>query len=86
MKTSWHDAGREPQETPDARYPLGIDLDVSAGAAVTCTERLPYPARRCGLYLVSCETCGQTALITTAGRIDDPRSIKIACKLVKPGH
>lgn len=86
MMVTWHDAGRDPQNPPNPAYPNGIDLDCSAGAQATCTEPLPYPAKRCGQYLVACATCGQRIVVTTAGRTDDPRSVKIACKLVKPGH
>jgi hypothetical protein len=82
----WIDAGREPQYPPDPAYPQGIDLDLSNGAFVTCTQKLPYPARRCGQYLITCKTCGLRTMVTTAGRPDDPRSLKLRCKLVKPGH
>jgi hypothetical protein len=82
----WVDAGREPQCQPNPNYPKGIDMDCSEGAQATCTIRLPYPARRCGYYHIMCETCGLSVACTTAGRPDDPRSIKLACQLVKPGH
>lgn len=81
MKVEWHDAGREPQCAPNPRFPKGIDADCSDGAEATCTEALPYPAKRCGHYLIECETCGQRVAVTTAGRPDDPRSVKIACRL-----
>lgn len=77
----WHDAGREPVCAPNPKYPTGIDLDVSKGAFPNCTASLPYPAKRCGSYTVACETCGMRVMCTTAGRLDDPRSIKIACKV-----
>jgi hypothetical protein len=80
FKTYWIDRGREPQCKPNPKYPNGIDADISDGAAVTCTADLPYPARRCGIYIVECETCGMRFGVTTAGRPDDPRSVKLACK------
>jgi hypothetical protein len=86
MKVTWYDAGREPQCAADPAFPKGIDIDASRSADATCTERLPYPAKRCGQYLIECETCGQRIVVTTAGRADDPRSVKVACKLVKRGH
>ena len=79
LKVEWIDRGREPQEPPNPAFPLGIDLDASAGAAKTCSTPLPYPARRCGLYLIKCDVCGNRIVVTTAGRIDDPRSVKVAC-------
>jgi hypothetical protein len=42
---------------------------------------LPYPAKRIGHYRIECELCGLRVACTTAGRPDDPRSIRIACKL-----
>lgn len=76
----WNDHHREPQCEPNPDYPSGIDLDGSEGAEIACTVALPYPAKRCGLYVVECQLCGIRVAATTAGRIDDPRSIKIACK------
>lgn len=75
----WIDHGREPRCSPNPYYPTGIDADCSLGAAATCTAALPYPAPRCGLYIVECQHCGLRVGVTTAGRPDDPRSIKIGC-------
>lgn len=80
MKVEWIDRGTEPQNPPDPNYPMGIDIDASDGAAAACKVQLPYPAKRCGYWYVECPTCGTNALITTAGRPDDPRSVKLACK------
>jgi hypothetical protein len=79
LRSEWVDAGREPQCDPNPAYPLGIDIDASGGAAAACKMALPYPAKRCGMHVITCSDCGATAGCTTAGRIDDPRSIKIAC-------
>lgn len=81
MKVTWHDAGRESQCAPNPQFPEGVDLDCSAGSPATCSTDLPYPAKRCGQYVVVCETCGQRAVVTTAGRADDPRSLKMSCQL-----
>ncbi len=86
MQVYWIDRGREPRCPPNPLYPDGIDVDCSEGAIATCTVNLPYPARRCGEYRINCETCGQVIMVTTAGRRDDPRTVKIACELVKKGH
>lgn len=80
FKIQWHDHERWPTCLPDLRYPEGIDLDVSEGAKTACRVPLPYPAKRCGHFLVHCLTCGMTVACTTAGRIDDPRSIKLPCQ------
>lgn len=76
---TWLDLGREPKERPNPRYPHGIDLDISKGAIGTCKVVLQYPAPRCGTYLIRCKHCGTTASCTTAGRRDDPRSVRLAC-------
>jgi hypothetical protein len=79
FKITWIDHHREPQCAPDPRYPDGVDIDASHGFTVRCFVKLPYPARRCGAYYVECKTCGANALITTAGRPDDPRSLCLPC-------
>ncbi len=79
IRVTWHDRGREPQCEPNPNYPTGIDLDASDGAKKTCVASLPYPAKRCGYFVVKCRACGTRVACTTAGRIDDPRTIKIAC-------
>lgn len=78
----WHDEGREPQCAPNPNYPHGIDIDIRRGAK-GCLSLLPYPAQRCGYYTVRCNTCGFAAVITTAGRPDDPISIALPCKTEK---
>lgn len=76
----WRDYGREPQHPSNPAYPLGIDLDAAAGTEHACKESLPYPARRCGVYVVTCNLCMLRVGITTAGRPDDPRSIRLPCR------
>lgn len=78
----WRDSGREPQCRPDPKYPNGIDVDVSGGAVNSCIYELPYPAKRCGVYIVTCKLCGFRGGCTTAGRPDDPRSIEVPCKML----
>jgi len=80
LNVTWVDSGREAQCPSDPRFPHGMDVDVSGRAIETCQTDLPYPADRCGYFVVKCAKCYQTVLMTTAGRADDPRSIKLACK------
>lgn len=80
FKIVWIDRHREPQCPPNPLFPNGIDLDVSDGA-LACRAELPYPAKRCGYYFVECQKCLTNALITTAGRADDPKSVKLTCAL-----
>lgn len=81
MRVTFLDSGREPQCPPNPDYPRGIDIDISRGALRTCQVNLPYPAPRVGQWLVGCERCHSVNIVTAAGRVDDPRSVKIACKL-----
>jgi hypothetical protein len=81
MKITWIDHHREPKHPPDPRYPDGVDLDLALDAVKTCTANLPYPAARCGMYVLHCEVCGLRAVASTAGRVDDPKSVKVACRL-----
>lgn len=76
----WLDLKREPQCPPDPKHPLGVDFDISEGAERVCSVPLPYPAKRCGVYVVTCDVCRLRIAITTAGRPDDPRSLKVACR------
>lgn len=77
----WEDGGREPQCPPNPAYPLGIDLDAANGQEIACKVALPYPAKRCGVYVVTCSQCGVRIACTTAGRPDDPRSIRMPCAI-----
>lgn len=77
----WLDGEREPRVAPNPSYPDGIDLDLTNGKRPMCEVSLPYPARRIGTYVVACTTCGLRAGCTTAGRPDDPRSIRLPCKV-----
>lgn len=79
-KITFMDSGREPKCPPNPAFPIGMDIDVSEGVTKTCKVTLPYPAPRCGAMIVKCLTCGYTAAITVAGRVDDARTVKLPCK------
>jgi hypothetical protein len=80
----WIDHHRDPQCPPDPAYPDGKDVEMIAypplATGKTCLVKLPYPAKRCGAYLVQCGTCEMSAMVTTAGRRDDPRSVRLICR------
>jgi len=76
----WVDSGRHPKHPSDPRYPHGIDIDVSLAANPACKASLPYPTPRCGHYIIECRACGQVVMLSTAGRRDDPRTLKMACR------
>lgn len=79
FKIQWIDRNREPQCPPNPAHPNGIDCDFTNGHEPSCASDLPYPAKRCGVFIVECETCGHRIAITTAGRPDDPRSVRFPC-------
>jgi len=79
FRIEWLDAGREPRARPDPAFPDGVDIDT--GERPACKAVLPYPARRCGAYVVTCQRCGSNAGVTTAGRRDDPCSVMMVCRL-----
>jgi hypothetical protein len=82
LRVTWIDSGLEPQCAPNPRYPHGIGLDFRHDVdAPCCTTDLPYPAKRCGAFIIKCQICGLSVAISTAGRPDDPRSIIVSCKL-----
>lgn len=86
FEVRFEDSGRSAQCPPNPAYPTGIDVDGSCGAAKSCTVAIPYPSPRCGLQVISCRACGLTVAITVAGRVDDPRSIKLACEPMPTGR
>ena len=58
LTATWVDRGREPQCPSDPQFPFGVDLedlDTSGGAENRCQTALPYPAKRCGYFVVSCK-------------------------------
>lgn len=61
-----------------------FDAPLAPIEAATCQVALPYPATRCGTYVIECAACGQRVGCTTAGRPDDPRLARLACQTL-PG-
>lgn len=81
FQVTFLDSGHEPQCAPNPDYPGGRDMRLYDGMpARVCELELPYPAPRCGQWMVVCKSCGWSGIITAAGRPDDPRKIGIACK------
>lgn len=78
------DSGVRPTQKPNPAWPNGTPVNLAADLVLvkTCTRNLPYPAPRCGLYEVECRTCGFRALLTVAGRPDDPNMITLPCKVL----
>jgi hypothetical protein len=82
-KIEWIDRGFEPTQPPDKNFPDGVDVDLRSNrleGPASCGVKLPYPAARCGYFLIVCEDCGLRVTVTTAGRPDDPRSASFSCR------
>jgi hypothetical protein len=83
FRIEWIDTGREPQCPPNPAYPDGKDIPSPRHGEPGfrfCVAQLPYPAKRCGVYIVKCLRCGFRIGVTTAGRVDDPKSVEIECQ------
>ena len=78
LRVVFLDRGALPQRLTDAAYPNGVDVDVSQGRLPACTVNLPK-VRTIGSFVVTCRRCGQNAVVTAAGRADDPKSLTMAC-------
>jgi hypothetical protein len=76
------DSGREPQCKADPRYPDGVHLNLAVGAEQKCTRNVPWPAPRCGTYVIECKKCGFKGAIKVGGSPDDPRIVTMPCKIV----
>jgi hypothetical protein len=76
----WHDARKEPQCEPNPAHPNGVDVDASLGSEPSCVVEVPYPAPRIGAHVIRCKRCGYSIAVSTAGRPDDPRSVRLPCQ------
>lgn len=81
LEAKWFDKGIEPTSKSNPAYPNGMTVDLAGDADCGCSIELPYPAKRCGLYVIKCSECNYTCGITTAGRPDDPRWVTVPCQL-----
>lgn len=80
IDVKFNDSGRTATQPSDPRYPDGQDVSLAMMIQKVCCRNLPYPAPRCGTYSIFCRVCHFTALVTVAGRADDPRTITLPCK------
>ncbi len=71
--------GGPAQCPPNPAFPNGVKLDCAGPGRLACDVTLPYPAPECGLWRVSCSTCGLFVAVTAAGRTDDPTHVRIPC-------
>ena len=81
----WVDFEREPQHPPNPDYPKGIVVDCAPDKFIKYLIPLPYPAPRCGAYTARCTVCNVKLGCTTAGRPDDPCTMKFSCKCFDNG-
>jgi hypothetical protein len=80
FKITWSRHEHEPQPV-NVSYPEGTHVDLSQKRQPACTVSVPYPTRpELGLLRIKCGACGAYAILPTCGRLDDPRSVKLACR------
>lgn len=75
-------SGRGKAQCPsDPKFPQGkiFDLRLIENVA-SCDVDLEWPSPECGAWVIRCQECKSSALVTCAGRKDDPIKIKINCK------
>ena len=78
---TWTSYGYESTEPSNPDYPHGISVDGTNGKPVYCVITLPYPAKEPGFHGCVCKLCGFSIAITAVGRADDPKQVKVPCKL-----
>ncbi len=78
LHARWFGEGRRAQHPPDPRYPLGIPVDGTQGRP-GCEVKLEYPAPCIGKWWITCDVCGTNAIVTAAGRPDDPHTVRLPC-------
>lgn len=77
----WRSGRGKAQCPPNPEFPEGVDINLLTGEGEKhCPVQLPYPAPECGAWIVRCSDCGMNAIITAAGRPDDPRSVNLPCR------
>jgi hypothetical protein len=76
---TWSGGGDEPRVPPNPAFPNGRDVDFTGTDGGGCLVQLPYPAKGCGTYRIVCDECRADYGVTTTGRSDDPRSVKLPC-------
>jgi hypothetical protein len=77
----WVDLHRSSDAPADPAFPAGSPIDVALDALRACRIELPWPAERCGIWLVTCQKCGLYIRLKTTGKADDPNSLRVACRL-----
>jgi hypothetical protein len=81
LKATFVGTGLRPRCPPDPRYPDGKAFDL-AGDGPSCVVDLEHPAPSVGQWVIVCEICGYRLIATAASRVDDPKTIRVPCKLV----
>jgi hypothetical protein len=57
----------------------GTDLDLARDAASWCTASCPPWPGKLGMLHLRCQHCDVTVDLTTAGRADDPKLVRLPC-------
>lgn len=68
-----------PQRAANPAFPNGSDIDLTDGVGGRCPALLPQFPGKLGLYEVRCATCGLSVALTSAGRTDDAKAVRVPC-------
>jgi hypothetical protein len=79
LHAKWFGEDRKARHPPDPRYPLGMSVDCTEGRP-GCTTTLQYPAPGIGKWIIRCDACGTFSIVSAAGRVDDPHTVRLPCK------
>lgn len=78
LRLTFLSQNRPPRCAPNPKFPNGVVIDT--GERPACATDLPYPAECVGAWLIRCDRCGTSIVITAAGRPDDPKAAMVPCK------
>lgn len=80
IEVKFIDEGRKSTSPSNPKYPNGVDVSAAMPDQKSCCFNVQYPAPGVGKYSIVCTDCKMTALVSVAGRADDPRTVTLPCK------
>lgn len=69
----------KPQHPSNPEYPNGVDVDLAGDHLMRCSALLPRMPGKLGVYEIRCTHCELSLALTSAGRPDDPRLVRVPC-------
>jgi hypothetical protein len=72
-----------PITQPDPHYPNGIHMDRSYGVRPACCVTLADANKKQGICYGRCSLCAESFMVVMNAAPDDPRSMTVACQLIR---